>query len=484
MVRVLPLLLASYTSDHSSNLEDMKKHDQLEDFDPTGLEVVLQDRPPAGPPSPRKPSKSSSRVSRQTSESTALLDYNSADEVSETGTSNPSGSNSDGSGSDVFLRPRRLPKRAPVLSPRKTRRNGRVPTRQSDSDSNFSAGGSTSSDDERAPKSKPGPPPRKSLKGPRLHLELGMVTSFASFAKEADGADGALYRHMPKCSKCDHGPTHQQRRTKKPKDEFAMDYTKLGGWVVCLTCTQAKHFGCLAKSDRDSLLLGIRRRARAAAVAATSDSDVSIGPPRKTLDPLEVTTFVCKPCTMRTPCGGCSELVPVPTPTKTKPVTPEPAGPASPSAVDVFNTTSPGATAVPVANLVPPSSPDPIAGFTVDPTPPPPPSSPPLLFRCATCLRPTHYTHLPPLQAPESKKMSSVKVAMEYHAFGWQCKDCHSYTLKVERILGWRLYPPNAVEPANEKWVITNPLPREYLVKWVGKGYRCAFSTRSMRLAF
>ena len=98
-----------------------------------------------------------------------------------------------------------------------------------------------------------------------------------------------------------------------------------------------------------------------------------------------------------------------------------------------------------------------------------------LLFRCSTCRRSSHYEHLPrPAGLPEDS--SVVEIAQYYqNEAKWLCADCSSYVDHLDKILAWRPYPPNAIEPPHDPEELPNykdPLPREYLVKWVGRSYR------------
>lgn len=95
-----------------------------------------------------------------------------------------------------------------------------------------------------------------------------------------------------------------------------------------------------------------------------------------------------------------------------------------------------------------------------------------LLFRCLTCKRLAHYEHLPP---PEPNS-TVTEIARYYQVTcNWLCADCVSYQYPLDRIIAWRPYPANAVEPPRPKDELPNyklPLPREYLVKWAERSYR------------
>ena len=96
-----------------------------------------------------------------------------------------------------------------------------------------------------------------------------------------------------------------------------------------------------------------------------------------------------------------------------------------------------------------------------------------LLFRCFTCKRIAHYEHLPkPPTLPSDGDLTAI---VEYYAQTWLCADCLSYRDGVDKIIAWRAYPPNAVEPPRSPDELPNyksPLPREYLVKWLDRSYR------------
>ena len=98
-----------------------------------------------------------------------------------------------------------------------------------------------------------------------------------------------------------------------------------------------------------------------------------------------------------------------------------------------------------------------------------------LLFRCFTCKRLAHYSHLPtpPMLEPDC---SVADIAEHYQKMkSWLCADCSSFRYGVDKILAWRPYPPDAVEAAIGLEAIPNyktQLPREYLIKWSGRSYR------------
>jgi len=96
-----------------------------------------------------------------------------------------------------------------------------------------------------------------------------------------------------------------------------------------------------------------------------------------------------------------------------------------------------------------------------------------LLFRCFTCKRVAHYQHLPlPPTLPSDGNLDDI---VQFYSRTWLCADCSSYRDGVDKIIAWRPYPPNAVEPPRQLDEAPNyksPLPREYLVKWLDRSYR------------
>ena len=95
-----------------------------------------------------------------------------------------------------------------------------------------------------------------------------------------------------------------------------------------------------------------------------------------------------------------------------------------------------------------------------------------LLFRCEACKRAAHYDHL---ENPFIENSTLVEIAQAYQEDkGWLCNDCSSFPSTVDKIVAWRPYPPDAKEANPDEPYYRDSLPREYLVKWVGKSYRRA----------
>jgi hypothetical protein len=96
-----------------------------------------------------------------------------------------------------------------------------------------------------------------------------------------------------------------------------------------------------------------------------------------------------------------------------------------------------------------------------------------LLFRCFLCKRLAHYEHMPlPSDFPPESDIADIA---SHYTDSWLCADCSSFRFNLDKILAWRPYPENAIEPprlTHEPPHYKTPLPREYLVKWEDRSYR------------
>ncbi|KAI0720008.1 SNF2 family N-terminal domain-containing protein [Cerioporus squamosus] len=259
-----------------------------------------------------------------------------------------------------------------------------------------------------------------------------------------------LIAHRSICEKCHAAPTHEQQvkkrgRKRKSKDDESEDeetrLAKLGGWVRCLKCPVAAHWGCLAKTQRDEILRAANERDRAEWKEANSGAPEPTK--RVTLEPHQTTEFICGSCMKGGVCMGCKEVA-------LKPDQPTPGNDVVQQTVDAT------------------PAPAPPADDKAD-------SPHELLYRCFTCKRLAHYAHLP-VPTGYDGAISSTELATYYqYDTGWRCADCFSYVYLVEHILAWRPYPADAVEPPHAPDEPPNHkamLPREYLVKWVDRSYR------------
>ncbi|KAI0673358.1 hypothetical protein C8Q78DRAFT_968243 [Trametes maxima] len=289
--------------------------------------------------------------------------------------------------------------------------------------------------------------------------------------EEEDEERAALFAHRSFCEKCHTAPTHEQlkkaakkgkRRKKDEEDEFEDEETRLnalGGWVRCLKCPVAAHWGCLAKTQRDEILRAAHERDK----MEWRTAKPGLPEPRRRpgLDAYQTTEFICGACMKGGICMGCKEIA----------LKPDQHGQrAQSSTPQVVGSNSVDPDSAPAeAGPIPTSTPNPIDNAADDDSPQE------LLFRCLTCRRLAHYAHLP-VPDDYDDNFSSADLAYYYqHTTSWKCADCWSYVYQVEHILAWRPYPENTVEPPRAPNEPMNPkamLPREYLIKWVDRSYR------------
>ncbi|EIW64252.1 uncharacterized protein TRAVEDRAFT_158327 [Trametes versicolor FP-101664 SS1] len=301
------------------------------------------------------------------------------------------------------------------------------------------------------------------------------VVADLQYDEEEDEELAPLIAHRGICEKCHTTPAHEQltkaakkgkRRRKNEDDESEDEETRLnalGGWVRCLKCPVAAHWGCLAKTQRDEILRAAQERDKASWRA----TDPSLPEPRRRpgLDTYQTTEFICGSCMKGGVCMGCKEVALKPDEFAHHATTTAPQDQDTQSAPH----SAPGTNGtVPSPSLAP--APEQKEDDDDDDSPHE------LLFRCFTCKRLSHYAHLPVPDDFDPDDISPADLARYYqHQTGWKCGDCISYVYIVEHILAWRPYPENAVEPprpADEPVNYKAMLPREYLVKWVDRSYR------------
>lgn len=238
------------------------------------------------------------------------------------------------------------------------------------------------------------------------------------------------------------------------------------------------HWGCLAKTQRDEILKAIYEKDKAkwelpkeehANNVDTSNGESS-GPPepkkRAGLETNETTEFICGSCMKGGTCMSCKEIALKP-------------GGILVSIVDKAHipdtptvmTDGDAVMAEAMKEGEEPSCEDQHAskleGQAVKE----------LLFRCMTCKRVAHYSHLPPSRyAKPEDKFSPDELATWYQSeCQWQCAECVSFTYSVEHVIAWRPFPGGAVEPRlqpGEQPNYKSALPREYLIKWVDRSYK------------
>ncbi|EIN14062.1 hypothetical protein PUNSTDRAFT_140446 [Punctularia strigosozonata HHB-11173 SS5] len=293
---------------------------------------------------------------------------------------------------------------------------------------------------------------------PRLHLRkqipkparpaYGCVRPVEALDYDSDEDTARLRAHRDTCEKCRERPAHVQLLRKKRgkrarQDEFEEDeeehINSLGGWVRCLRCPVAAHWNCLASTQRSDILKAARERDQALPLGSRGDMTR-----RNDLDVLETTEFVCGACTRGGFCIGCLERVDSPC------VSQQEHSPGSKASV--------GGGPDGDVKMANDAKQDDLHQKE-------------LLFRCLTCKRPAHYIHLP--APPEGAHDDPVSYALYYQReTKWLCHDCSSFTFALDKILAWRPYPVNALQPPADSSNYKSQLPREYLVKWVDRSYR------------
>ena len=214
------------------------------------------------------------------------------------------------------------------------------------------------------------------------------------------------------------------------------------------------HWRCLARTQRDEITRAARARDkdrwRVQAEEASEPSPDDL-PDRKELDITQTTEFICGLCMKGGVCMGCLEVALEPDPSLAN------KQPLYRASLEPVQSDIPD---IEMADNTPP------IGDNASSQP-----SRELLFRCFSCRRLAHYRHLPD---PENAAWEDADLASYYQEeTGWRCADCASYVYPLDKILAWRPYPPDVVEPsfANPPDAKA-PLPREYLVKWADRSYQ------------
>ncbi|KAI0322695.1 hypothetical protein OF83DRAFT_1092474 [Amylostereum chailletii] len=296
-----------------------------------------------------------------------------------------------------------------------------------------------------------------------------------------DEKTAALRAHRDTCEKCQRRPTHilleeekkRGNRKKKRRDDSDEDdpiegseqIEKLGGWVRCLKCPLSAHWRCLAQSQRDEILKAARARDRRER-EAKDGAEGEIGQSgndhsrRTDLDMGSTTEFICTMCMKGGVCMGCMEVV----------LKPDSHHRPEASSAEIMDAGKPPPDHMADPSITPLQDSE---DLLVD-TP-----AEELLFRCQTCRRLAHYSHLPIPDFdfdvdPEDPSDRAILAKYYQRNTQWACGDCSSYVFKAEKIVAWRAYPPNAQQPSYPGGVPPPKvmLPREYLVKWQDRSWR------------
>ncbi|KAK0478320.1 SNF2 family DNA-dependent ATPase [Armillaria novae-zelandiae] len=313
----------------------------------------------------------------------------------------------------------------------------------------------------RSTKAKASKNKKKGVRGSASRPAYGFFRPIADIDYDpfSDDESSALRAHRSICEKCHRAPTHvlQAAAQKKKKgrgrkrkatsdDELESDSAdeverlgELGGWVRCLKCPVTAHWRCLAGTQRDEILKAARERDRSLWIDAHPDDAANVekdGPTKRPgLGVSETTEFICGACMKGGICMSCMEVA----------IEPEPLRLQKPQTASITDSVPDGPDNMDIKDVK-----------EVD-------VARELRFRCFTCKRLSHYDHLPKLPNYTTDTRN------------WLCHDCASFTYPLDKILAWRPYPVNAVEPprsASEPPNYKSPLPREYLVKWEERSYR------------
>ncbi|KAF8640689.1 hypothetical protein AX17_000345 [Amanita inopinata Kibby_2008] len=357
-----------------------------------------------------------------------------------------------------------------ALRPKSTRKKAVKVMVGLESSSSLSSDGSISSGyvPRRAPRVRKKPASDAKLTLPTY----GRIRNISDLDCETDDEIAPLRRHRDICEKCHKRPAHEllhhnkklkhRPSRKKPISQDELDATEdeverltsLGGWVRCLKCPIVAHWKCLSQSQRDEILRIIREKESVAQISVPKPDVAEKIKKRPGLDTSETTEFICGACTKGGICMGCMEVAIQPS-DKPEPLQSSVLAIDNPG--DADNTTD-FSVSMPKVDTDEDRKP-------LDQ----------LVFRCFTCKRLAHYEHLSrPSSLPDD---SSIAEIAEYYQRekDWLCADCSSYIYSLDKILAWRPYPSDAVElprSVNEPPNYKDPLPRKYLVKWVGRSYR------------
>ncbi|GJJ09860.1 hypothetical protein Clacol_004084 [Clathrus columnatus] len=321
------------------------------------------------------------------------------------------------------------------------------------------------SDSEEAPQ-----PKEKRIRNRLSRPAYGTIRLIADLSENESDVESPIRAHRNVCDKCQEPPAHVslnkyyakrnknrgRRKNPTPDEEDEEEQLKsLGGWVRCLKCTVAIHWMCLTRAQRDEIMKAARRRNEEAEKEGLS--------PRKqdTLGAYDTTDFFCNGCIQGGICMHCREVA---------------VAPEAPPEPELSTQNIPDTSHPPIAYLENTNHAEDTLNelrthiYTVSPDD----QSRELLFRCKVCKRLAHYAHLP--QPNLDNPLSLIDLAIYYQDnTDWQCTECTSFVFQLDKILAWRPYPANAVEPQRpdeQPPDHKSMLPREYLVKWVGKSYR------------
>ncbi|KAL7423006.1 hypothetical protein Q5752_002304 [Cryptotrichosporon argae] len=302
---------------------------------------------------------------------------------------------------------------------------------------------------------------------------------------------GALYHHREYCERCRLGPADElrdraqkrkKRQTGKKKRKVDEDLkgdeelaNELEGWLECERCVVSCHWGCLGPTQKRDVLVRF---------AMMSPQETG----RKSVAIDEEGTFICARCASWGRCFVCNEewqMGGAKDETDEKDEKNEQDGKdalkeeveQAPTAKDASKSAdrmyvdkqldADGGGSVKETI-------DPIGLTHADAEEPAP-----YLFRCIRCRQAAHYEHLKnPFHDDEEHTLNDIAEHYQTRSSAgqaWFCHQCRDWQQTVDLVIAWRPCPPNAVEPPREEGELPrwkDNLPREYLVKWTGRGFR------------
>ncbi|KAK8858701.1 hypothetical protein IAR55_002930 [Kwoniella newhampshirensis] len=298
--------------------------------------------------------------------------------------------------------------------------------------------------------------------------------------------DNVIYNHRPWCEKCSRGPADDlleralarkkkgNRKRKKDEDRISDEELaeSLEGWLECNKCVVASHWGCLNANSRKEVLHMLLDQEGPPAPGEK---------PRRSVKIDESTKFTCPRCEADPKCFVCHEeklLKPIELAINSEGIK------IDIKEVDV-NGDRKGKRKEkekeeekkkekdqPEHEKMDLDKPDITQEDEDD-------EEDKIQFRCWRCKRCAHYEHL---EAPASLQTRPrlAEIADHYQrnteeGSAWICHDCREWVWAVDSIIAWRPSPADATEPAlepDEKANWKDTLPREYLVKWMGRGFR------------
>ncbi|WWC62726.1 uncharacterized protein I303_105323 [Kwoniella dejecticola CBS 10117] len=283
-----------------------------------------------------------------------------------------------------------------------------------------------------------------------------------------------LYTHRPFCEKCSRGPAddisfrsrnRKKRKTKKDADVLTDDELAetLGGWLECEKCVVSSHWGCIAAPIQKEIITELRQREGSPPPGQRLRRSIAID---------ESASFVCAKCSLDPACFVCHQ-------DHSNASTAHPGHDPNELQDDDISKEPKKDVKMDVDDVPPvlesetgQKAPITIEEEDQDAIP---------KFRCIRCKQGVHYQHL---TVPRSLGEDPTLPEIAYHyknrtseGEAWLCHQCREWIWTVDIVIAWRPSPANAVEPeldVDEKAHWKDPLAREYLVKWTGRGFRHA----------